>query len=124
MPEYIPGTCNIGPSEIRMRQTMAWVCLLVTIGLSAYLYLLPSREFRLIVFLPSFVTAVLFLQSVFSFCVHYGFQGVFNVQSSLGKTDTIEQAEFRQRDRLTAIRILASAAVIAMVFTTAFYLIP
>lgn len=124
MPEYIPGTCNIGPNEIRMRQTLAWVCLLVTIALSGFLYSQASRELRFISIIPAFATAILFLQSAFSFCVHYGFQGVFNVQSSLGKTDTIEQAEFRQRDRLTAIRILAGSAVIAVVFTTLFYLIP
>jgi hypothetical protein len=123
MPEYIPGTCNIGRNEIRMRLTLAWVCLIITLALTAFFYSQPTSELRLLVAIPAFVTSLLFLQSAFSFCVHYGFKGVFNVQSSLGKTDTIEQAEFRKRDRATAIRILAGSLTISTIYTILIYLI-
>jgi hypothetical protein len=39
-----------------------------------------------------------FLQTAFHFCAGFGMQGVFNFGAEVGKTETVEQAEFRQND--------------------------
>jgi hypothetical protein len=40
-----------------------------------------------------------FLQTAFHFCAGFGMQGVFNFGAEVGKTETVEQAEFRQKDQ-------------------------
>lgn len=115
-PEYIPGTCNIGRNEIRLRLILAWICLTITLALSFALFSQPQRLLRLVVVFPAFGTALLFLQSTFRFCVHYGILGVFNVNSKLGQTDTIEQAQFRLQDRAMAFKLLAGSGIVALIY--------
>jgi hypothetical protein len=66
--------------------------------LAAFLIFPLPAPWRLTVFLPAAAAASGFLQAAFHFCAGFGMRGVFNF-GSVGKAETIEQAEFRRKDR-------------------------
>jgi len=49
--------------------------------------------------------------------------GVFNFSDTLRKTETVMQAEFRRKDRLKAIKILAISFAIASIASILFILV-
>ncbi len=105
--EYVPGVCNIGFPEIKMRKTTGWLALGFTIIPGIALYFLPvPAGWRLLLFIPATISAIGFLQAYMHFCVAYGWMGVFNLGSKIGRKETVEQAEFRRKDRQKALRII------------------
>ena len=121
--QYIPGVCNIGPAEIRLRKRLGWWGLLITIVLWAlFVWLQLPVVWRVILFLPVFFSATGFLQGFMHFCAGFGMRGVFNFGPAVGKTDTVSQAEFRLKDRRKAQQIFIYAMVIGiMVVLVAFF---
>jgi accessory gene regulator protein AgrB len=110
--EYIPGVCNIGEAEIRMRAASGWAGLAGVIVLWAILALVHSAQvWRLFVFLPASLAAAGFYQAALHFCAGFGMKGVFNFGPDVGKTDTVIQAEFRKKDRQKAVFILLLSAL-------------
>ena len=97
--EYIPGVCNIGAAEISRRRQSGWIGLGITVLLWVLFFILRvPAPWRLFLFLPASLGASGFLQAAFHFCAGFGMRGVFNFGSEVGKTDTVEQAEFRRQD--------------------------
>jgi hypothetical protein len=101
--EYIPGVCNIGPAEIRMRRRIGWLGLAATLVLLAIFlaFRIPS-PWRFFLFLPASIGATGFLQAAFHFCAGFGNRGLFNFGPEVGKTESVEQADFRLKDRRKA----------------------
>jgi uncharacterized membrane protein YidH (DUF202 family) len=58
------------------------------------------------------------------FCAGFGMRGVFNFGPQVGKTEEVEQAEYRRKDKQKALQILAYSALIAIVVATAVFLLP
>jgi hypothetical protein len=113
--KYIPGVCNIGPAEIKRRRRSGWFGLGVTILLwLAFLVFRVPAPWRLTLFFPAFLSAEGFLQAALHFCAGFGMQGVFNFGSELGKTETVEQAEFRRKDQRKALLISLYSALIGI----------
>jgi hypothetical protein len=113
--QYIPGMCNIGPAEIRMRKRLGWWGLLITAVVWALLvWLQLPVAWRVMIFLPVFFSANGFLQGFMHFCAGFGIRGVFNFGPAVGKTDTVSQAEFRKKDRRKAQQIFIYAAFIGI----------
>ena len=112
-PKYIPGVCNIGQAEIAQRNRAGLVGLISTVILWAGLvYLQAPHWLRFVVSIPAAIGAVGYIQASLHFCADFGIKGVFNLDKEAGKTDTIQQAEFRAQDRAKAFKIfLASLAV-------------
>jgi glucan phosphoethanolaminetransferase (alkaline phosphatase superfamily) len=123
-PEYIPGVCNIGPAEIRMRRMAGWAGLGATVLLWAlfFIFRVPAA-WRLLLFLPAAMSAVGFLQAAMHFCAAFGVMGVFNLGPNVGKTDSIEQAEFRTKDRQKALLIILISCLIGIAAAVAGYLL-
>jgi hypothetical protein len=123
--EYVPGVCNIGPAEIRRRMQSGRVGLGLTILVwAAFVIFRVPAPWRLLVFLPAMTSATGFLQAGMHFCAAFGLRGVFNFASAVGTTETVEQAEFRLKDRRKARLIALYAALIgAAVAVTAFFLV-
>jgi hypothetical protein len=122
--EYVPGVCNIGPAEIRMRRMSGWAGLGATLVLWAALAVFHAGQpWRLFVFLPASMAATGFLQAAFHFCAGFGMKGVFNFGPEVGKTDTVIQAEFRKKDRQKALFIIFLSAVIGAVVAAAAFFI-
>jgi hypothetical protein len=123
--QYIPGVCNIGHAEVRLRKAIGWVGLVITTALWIALAAVgASAAWRLLLFVPAAVAAVGFLQAAWHFCANFGLRGVLNFGPNVGKTDSVEQAEFRRQDRRKALEIiglsmLAGAAVAAIAYFTA-----
>jgi hypothetical protein len=123
--EYIPGVCNIGRAEIRQRKMIGWVALVITIGTWVAFGVFAVAPFwRLTLFIPASIAATGFLQAAWHFCATFGVLGLSNLGSKVGKTDTVEQAEFRRQDRRTALQIIALSVLIGAVVAAAAYFIP
>ncbi len=118
--EYIPGVCNIGPAEIRNRRMFGWIGLGVTLILwGAFLVFGVPAGWRLLLFFPAAMSAIGFLQAALHFCANFGMRGLFNFGPEVGKTDTVEQAEFRRKDRMKAMQIILYGSVIGAVVAIA-----
>jgi hypothetical protein len=123
--EYIPGVCNIGRAEIRQRKTIGWVALVITFGTwIAFGVFAVAPLWRLTLFIPASIAATGFLQAAWHFCATFGVLGVSNFGPKVGKTDTVEQAEFRHQDRRTAIKIIVFSALAGVIVAAAAYLMP
>ena len=113
--KYIPGVCNIGPAEIKRRMRGGWFGLGLTVLLwLAFIVFHVSAPWRLTLFLPAFTGAEGFLQAAFHFCAGFGMQGVFNFGSEVGKTEPVEQLEFRRRDQRKALLISLYSALVGV----------
>jgi hypothetical protein len=121
---YIPGTCNLGKSEIRRRQFVALLGLFLS-G-STLIGLIGSdspASARWGLFVPLMVFSVGFIQSRKKFCLAYGFMGTFNL-GKLGDLSRVQSAEDRKADRKTALIILVQSALLALTLTILLVLLP
>ena len=122
---YIPGVCNIGKSETNRRKQAGWFGLILTVLLlGMFVFLNAPRLWRLIIFIPATMAAIGFLQARMHFCAYFGMLGVFNFSPEVGKTDTVEQAEFRAMDRRKAWRIIIYSVIIGVIVAVAVYYLP
>jgi hypothetical protein len=111
---YIPGVCNIGPAEQKLRARSGWIGLAAAAVLGGILVASQAPPlWRLLVFLPAFSAATGFLQSALHFCLGFGFKSVFNFGEP-GRMDSVAEAEFRRIDRRKAQSILAYSALIGL----------
>ena len=116
--DYIPGVCNIGPAERRMRRMTGVVGAVVTVAFFVILLVADAHWlWRLVLVIPATAAATGFLQDRLHFCVGFGMKGIFNVINSAGVTDNVELEEFRQQDRRKAIRILLLSVAIGCLVT-------
>jgi hypothetical protein len=122
--KYIPGVCNIGPAEIQKRRQIGILWSIVSIALFVILFLLNLPTWtRLFIFLPTIVAFSGWYQAIFHFCAGYGNKGLYNVAKSVGKSDTVEQAEFRKIDKKKAQQILTLSIVSAAIVSIILYFI-
>jgi hypothetical protein len=122
--KYVPGVCNIGEAEIRKRKRIGWAWLIATIMIFA-VFMIPGvpRSWRLVLILTSTISASGFLQARMRFCAYFGALGIFNFGDDFSKKDTVQQAEFRAKDRRKALQIITYSAIIGIVVAAgAFYL--
>lgn len=117
---YIPGTCNLGKAEIRRRQIVSLIGLVLTvlsfIGLQTAD---TSNSARWSLFAPLMVFSVGFIQSRKKFCLAYGLIGTFNL-GNLGDISRVQSPEDRKADRKTATVILLQSALLALSLTFLF----
>ncbi len=122
--EYIAGTCNLGPQEIRSRQLVAlFGGVLTTISALTLILTDQSKSARFSIFLPAVIFAIGFIQSRSKFCLAYGFAGTFNF-GKLGQVSKVASAEDRRADRKTAGLIFVKSIALAAVITAVFYALP
>jgi len=122
--QYIPGVCNIGPAEISRRTRSGWVGVGATLLLWVvfWLFHVPA-PWRLLLFFPAVVGATGFLQAAMHFCAAFGMQGIFNFGPEIGKTDTVEQAEYRRKDQQKALLIGLYAFLIGLAIAVAAFVL-
>lgn len=121
---YIPGTCNLGKAEIRRRQFVALLGLVLTISSFTGLIAAGANQTaRFSLFVPLLVFSIGFVQSRKRFCLAYGLMGTFNL-GKLGDLTRVQSPEDRKADRKTAIGILLQSAALAAVLTLALVAIP
>jgi hypothetical protein len=122
--KYIPGVCNIGRAEIKHRLLIGWISLAacVVFWVAFSVFKIPAAA-RLVLFLPATLAATGFLQAAWHFCAKFGLGGVFNFGPEVGQTDSVEQAEFRRRDRRTALKIVGLSALAGSIVAAAAYFV-
>jgi hypothetical protein len=118
---YIPGTCNLGKSEVKRRQFVALLGLALSIFSAVSLWN-ASLATKATVVLPLFVFSVGYVQSRKKFCMAYGFAGSFNL-GKLGELARVSDPADRAADRKMALRILLEAALLAIALTAAYILV-
>ena len=122
--EYIPGTCNIGAGEIRQRQVVAVIGLLLFIASSITLFTVDApRGTRLALFFPLMIASIGWVQSRKKFCLAYGFAGTFNF-GKLGQLSRVHDKNALRADRSTAPKILLQGLAYAALVTAVIYLLP
>jgi hypothetical protein len=115
--EYVPGTCNIGPAEIRRRRIVMWLgCILSIVTIASFAQNSASRSDRLAIFLPAFVFSIGFVQSRKKFCLAFGFMGAFNF-GKVGAITKVLTPEQRAADRKTALVLLGQALALTAIIT-------
>ena len=103
---------------------VGWLALAACVGFAVALSCSRCPTSRLVLFFPASIAATGFLQAAWHFCATFGVGGVFNFGPNVGKTDTVEQAEFRRQDRRTAIQIIALSALAGAIVAAAAYFLP
>ncbi len=115
--QYVPGSCNIGKAEIAKRKIGGWSGLIATVFLYVILmYSGAAPMLHLFLFFPAMMAATGFLQAYNHFCVYFGFASLFNFGDD-NTRDTVEQAEYRAKDRQKAWQIVWIAFFIAVAVT-------
>ena len=118
---YIPGTCNLGKSEVKRRRFVALLGLALSIFSAVSLWN-ASLTTKATVVLPLFVFSVGDVQSRKKFCMAYGFAGSFNL-GKLGELARVSDPADRAADRKMALRILLEAALLAVALTAAYLVV-
>ena len=124
MPDYIPGTCNIGTGEIRRRQLVALAGLIFSLVMFSGLIVTNApRGARFSLFVPLFVASVGWVQSRKKFCLAYGFMGTFNF-GKLGAISKVADPVDRAADRRMALGILLQSCTVAVLATLMAWVAP
>jgi len=111
---YVPGVCNIGPKEITKRKQAGWIGLIATVLLwASFIWFDTPSIWRFALFFPAMMSATGFLQARMHFCAYFGFASLFNL-GELGKTDSVEQADYRVQDRRRAWQIVIYSILIGL----------
>lgn len=115
---YIPGVCNIGPAEIQGRKRIGFLFGWITLASLGALFLWHAdRIFSLFIFFPATISTLGFLQAYMHFCVAFGMEGLFNVSESDLKTETVEQSEWRAKDKRKAIIMISGGILVGTLLT-------
>lgn len=122
--QYVPGVCNIGPSEIAARRRFGHLGAAATIALLVALVAIGAPPlFRLALVIPAGGAAEGYLQAYLHFCAGFGSRGVFNFGDRVGQVTSVVDPVARARDRSRSLRIsLASLAIGLVVALLAFVL--
>ena len=121
---YIPGMCNIGPAEIKLRRLSGIAGLVITAVLwLSFILLDVAGIWRLALFIPATISAVGLLQAWLHFCVNFGMRGLFNVSDGLQQQESVDQQEYRRKDQRKAVIIIVGSAVIGVLVALAAYLL-
>ncbi|MDA2962705.1 MAG: hypothetical protein O3A27_02985 [Actinomycetota bacterium] len=121
---YIPGSCNLGKSEVRRRQAVGLVGLFFSIiSLVALILVQAPQSARLGIFLPLMIASIGYVQSRSKFCLAYGFAGTFNL-GKLGDISRVSNPSDRAVDRAMALKILCKSLLLAALATGIVFVLP
>ena len=122
--EYSPGSCNIGKGEVRKRQAVGLIGLVISISYVLSFNAIDAPAiYRFGIFFPLMVASVGFVQSRSKFCLAYGFAGTFNV-GKMGDIKRVASKEDRAADRKTALVILGKSFLLAAIATAVVLVLP
>ena len=116
-PEYVAGSCNIGPSEIHRRYQVAITGgVLYTILAIALIASNQGTTTRLIAFAPAMLASVGYIQARNRFCFAYGLMGVFNFDQA-GDVKKVKDPVALKADRTAALKIILKSLFSASILT-------
>ena len=123
--KYVPGVCNIGPAEIRLRRWTGHIGLGATVFLiGSYIGMATDPTSRLLIFFPAAVSALGYLQAQMHFCAQFGLAGLFNVSETFGKRESVDQRAFRRKDQQKALLIIGLSIAVGSLVALVTYSLP
>ncbi len=121
---YSPGSCNIGPEEVKRRYRIGFTGLaLMAVYVLCVEWLDLQRIVKLGLFFPAFYAVSGFLQAVRRFCFVYGWKGV----ASLGgrrKFKHVTDEVYLRQDRNMAITFVVIVTLGSVILTVVYFLLP
>ncbi len=118
---YIPGVCNIGGSQRRVRLIFGVIALIFT-ALSTTAYVLyPFTKILIAILIFSIGATLAFLQYYNSFCVHYGITGKYHLDNMNSPIDTPNTGI--KDDRIKSLNIIILSILITILYTLSLYYI-
>ena len=121
---YQPGSCNIGPAEIRRRRQVGHAGLAATLlGLTGLVVIGADPLWRVLLFFPAAISASGYLQAALHFCAGFGSRGIYNF-GPLGRQEQVTDADALSRDRAMSNRIGLGAAAIGLVVAVIAVMLP
>lgn len=118
--QYIPGNCNIGETEIRVRQKFLLLALLLTVVFTIITHLTHSVIALFFLFAVTYATIVLFIEVTTRFCVLFGFFSLHNFKG-LGNLDNVDNCRCRNKDRKRAIIVLLGSVLLTIPYVWMVY---
>ncbi len=120
--KYIPGACNIGPQERKLRKTAGWIGLGLFLALLGILYASHAPQWaRFFLLLPALLSVTGWVQYAHRFCVNFGMRGLVNMDKPAFQTENVVEEAFRRKDRQRALGLIALSAAISLAATLAAY---
>jgi len=120
--KYIPGVCNIGPEERRMRKIGGWAGIVLFIVLFAILYFTGEPHWaRFFLFLPAITAATGWVQYQNHFCVNFGMRGLRNMDKPAFQTENVIEAEYKKKDRQRSLKLIGFSVVVSLAATAIAY---
>jgi hypothetical protein len=120
--EYIPGTCNIGKAETHRRVRNGYIGLVIAFVFFLFLEIFDlPRWYRIVVLPPVFYSLSGFIQARYRFCYLFGMYGVFSM-SGKRELHRVKDNEALQKDKRTALKILA-IVLVGSLFITGIYMV-
>lgn len=121
---YIPGTCNIGNEQLQKRKQFALKCISVTLLCILFLQVFHlDKSWRLPMFIPFTLSAIGIQQVYYKFCYLFGLKGYYGF-GEVGKAKSVEEEEYRKRDRAKARKMIISSVLIGLLLTAVYYFLP
>ncbi len=118
MPDYHPGSCNIGGIEVRRRKTAGYFGALLSLITFLFLILVGASDgAKIILFFPILLTVISWFQARRRFCLAFGLAGTFNFGAAADLTKVIDPADLRA-DRVRALKTILEALAYAGFATT------
>lgn len=120
--KYIPGVCNIGPEERKMRKGAGWFGIVLFLGLATFLYLTQAPHgARFFLLIPALLATTGWVQYQQRFCVNFGMRGLQNMDKAAWQTEKVMEDGFRRKDRQKSLRLIALSVVLSLAATLAVY---
>lgn len=115
---YVPGVCNINTKEIAQRRKAGYFGLALAVILVAAIFALNlNRYFRVVLFVPVFISAIGFLQAKNKFCVGYGSAGMHNADEGSENAQSITDNDAVIKDKKRSKVMYLQATLIAVLVT-------
>jgi hypothetical protein len=122
--QYVPGVCNIGPSEIARRRRTGHVGLIVALVMLAALIAVDApAPLRVFLFFPAALSAAGYLQAYLKFCAGFGQIGVFNFGDH-GESIHVVDSGARSKDRMKAWQIGIASGLVGLAVAVLAVLLP
>lgn len=120
---YVPGTCNLGPDEIRRRMRIGYLGTVMTFLVFLVLEITDApRGYRVFIFPTLFYALSGFLQARHRFCYVYGWKGLFSM-TGRKQFHRVEESESLRKDRRTALKIVLMILFGSVVLTAVYMVI-
>lgn len=119
---YIPGVCNIGPSEINRRKSKLKlaVALLLLSTIGYFMLALPAISFSIVACFATYMFILIF-QLRQKFCIVFGWKSIYNFNDLKSRKEKVNEEAWRALDKKQTLKIvfyslLSTGLYLALIF--------